>query len=358
MKNLCSIPLVLILFIVLPALKAQKLYVIDDGEPRSTEGENILLASASDLKIFQITDENEVEITNEDRLDISDGFSLMMTGADENQGLVEIALYSANGYYLQMNQSNGDVSLASGYGKACRYYAQNAVKGQAGQYKLYNQFYGGYLRLGSGGVLETTGDAYYATNFAFVAAERQEQVDQCAYRMDSPSQMTVMLETVSEYKAANRTGSPRCPSGSRFDLIDGGTCWTCPDGYNRTVFAVNSSNACERPASSKFVAANDRGKGTGIFGTDCPGGAKWDPNGRCYSCPSGYRRTVHPVTGGSACEKVIPASTSGASKVGDCKCSSGSFFDLYDGGTCWTCPSGYSRTVLYPVYSEKACQLN
>ena len=166
---------------------------------------------------------------------------------------------------------------------------------------------------------------------------------------------TAVDMSAQNFSRATKTKNASCPSGSFFDLIDGGTCWTCPKGYKRTVFAVNSSQACERSSTTNFVAANDRGKGTGFLGTDCPRGAFFDPNGRCYSCPSGYKRTVYSVKGSKACEKSIAASFSRATKVSSLSCGNGSFFDPIDGGSCWSCPKGTQRTV-YAVNSGKACE--
>jgi len=67
-----------------------------------------------------------------------------------------------------------------------------------------------------------------------------------------------------------------CATGEFFDPIDGGTCWTCPAGYARTVFSVTSDKACEKASSSNFSVAQERGKGTGWLGTDCQSGQFWD----------------------------------------------------------------------------------
>lgn len=45
------------------------------------------------------------------------------------------------------------------------------------------------------------------------------------------------------FSKATKKGGPGCDSGKK-DPINGGTCWTCPQG-KRTVFAVNSAKACE-----------------------------------------------------------------------------------------------------------------
>jgi hypothetical protein len=146
----------------------------------------------------------------------------------------------------------------------------------------------------------------------------------------------------------------QCPSGAFFDPIDGGTCWRCPSGAKRTVLHVKSADACEQPAHQKFSGATRHGRGTGLARTDCPRGQFWDPNGYCWSCPGGYGRTAHAVTSGSACAAAVRASRSHALAAGSLACPQGSFFDLVDGGTCWSCPQGYSRTASH-VKAGDAC---
>lgn len=145
-----------------------------------------------------------------------------------------------------------------------------------------------------------------------------------------------------------------CPSGSFFDLIDGGSCWQCPSGSRRTIFHVKSKDACEVPAHQAFSAATRHARGTGLLRTDCPRGQFWDPNGYCWSCPSNARRTVHAVTSGKACARTVPVKRSHAKAAGSLACPRDSFFDLIDGGTCWSCPSGYSRTMSH-VKAGDAC---
>jgi hypothetical protein len=145
-----------------------------------------------------------------------------------------------------------------------------------------------------------------------------------------------------------------CPQGAFFDPIDGGTCWRCPSGSRRTVFHVKSKDACEVPAHEDFESATRHGRGKGVLRTDCARGQFWDPNGYCWSCPSGYRRTAHPVTSDKACADTVGASRKHAQAAGSLACPQGSFFDLIDGGTCWSCPGGYSRTASH-VKAGDAC---
>jgi F5/8 type C domain-containing protein len=168
----------------------------------------------------------------------------------------------------------------------------------------------------------------------------------------TPIQTLPNAET--QFARAEKIGSPDgCESGSFKDPIYGGTCWTCPEGSKRTVFAVQGTSACEVPAGEIFAKAIQHSKGKGLLGTDCDGGQFWDPNGYCYSCPSGYNRTAYSVTSDKACSQRVHASYTAATKVGEYGCDEG-FLDI---GTnkCWTCPDGYRRTV-YSVKSEKACE--
>lgn len=165
------------------------------------------------------------------------------------------------------------------------------------------------------------------------------------------------IMTSQKFVKAQKTGSAKCPSGSFFDPIDGGTCWSCPSNYKRTIYSVKGGKACERSAETIYTKATKHGRGTGILGTDCKSGQFWDPNGNCYSCPRGYSRTTSSVTGSKACSKKVKASHTKASKKGSSTCPSNDFYDLTDGGSCWQCPNGYNRTV-FPVKSNKACEAN
>jgi hypothetical protein len=147
-----------------------------------------------------------------------------------------------------------------------------------------------------------------------------------------------------------------CPSGQFWDLIEGGTCWSCPQGFGRTVFAVNTDKACEKVASTDFRRANENNKGTGWFGTDCPGGQFWDiVDGKCHSCPDGYAMQVlEHVHGDRKCAKGIPGTFAAATKSGP-PCGDKNLWDPRNGGECWSCPSIFKRTVA-PVTSNLACE--
>jgi len=161
--------------------------------------------------------------------------------------------------------------------------------------------------------------------------------------------------TTVSYRPATKIGNPKgCSSGSFFDPIDGGTCWTCPPGYKRTVLSVKGNKACERPAGEIFKRANKHGRGKGLLGTDCDGGQFLDPNGYCYSCPNGYNRTAYSVNSAKACAQRVRADYKPAAYKGKFGVCSRGFFDIST-KKCWTCPSGYKRTV-FSVTSGKACE--
>lgn len=137
-----------------------------------------------------------------------------------------------------------------------------------------------------------------------------------------------------------------------FDLINGGTCWSCPKGYQRpvTIFPVNSDKACVG-----YEAATKVGK----YGCKNKYGdrAFFDliDNGSCWTCPKGYFRTAESVKHPRACTKdLIVGPWDKATKRGDDKCDEG-FGDPIQGGTCWKCPKNTKRTV-FPVNESKACE--
>ena len=156
------------------------------------------------------------------------------------------------------------------------------------------------------------------------------------------------LPPLPQARPAEYKGKAGCPDGQFWD-ISTGSCWSCPEGYNRTIFAIDGATACEKPAQSVFSSATEHGR------AGCGPGQFFDIfTGACWSCPEGYNRTIFPVDGGAACE--LPAQTVNASatKHGQAGCGPGQFFDLLT-GACWSCPDGYNRTI-FPVDGAAACE--
>lgn len=161
-----------------------------------------------------------------------------------------------------------------------------------------------------------------------------------------------------EYRSATKLGSAKktaigqCPSGSFHDPRNGGECWSCPSGFLRTMHPVFADNACWKAVSEDLQHAKKEANPV----TSCPSGSFHDPRngGECWSCPSGYSRTWDPVTSATACHQYVLGPTARANFVTKFGCPSGTFWDPLNGGTCWSCPSEYRRT-LHPVTSAQAC---
>ncbi|QPO12724.1 MULTISPECIES: tectonin domain-containing protein [unclassified Thalassospira] len=149
-----------------------------------------------------------------------------------------------------------------------------------------------------------------------------------------------------EYKRATRVGAHKsCPSGSFKDLRNGGECWSCPAGFDRTLSAVNEWDACGKIFESARRAE--------FIDRVCPEGSFPDLNGSCYTCPDGYRRTAAAVSAHNACFR--NESLVAAEKITALTCKAGEYFDFIDGGTCWSCPVNSVRSV-YGVKTSQACE--
>ena len=211
-----------------------------------------------------------------------------------------------------------------------------------------------------GGLLERDGQLMYrfftrmitcfATALLLCAPETSRAVDFDAMQCGSLDQAACSVAPAS-YKSQKPSG---CPKGSFFDPINGGSCWSCPLGTVRNVTAVDSASACMLPPGETAIKAKRHGRGKGLIGTDCSKGQFWDPNGYCWSCPGGYTRTAAPVTANNACAKWRGPSFTEAALKKRLACPDGSFFDPTRGGSCWSCPEGYMRT-LAAITAPNAC---
>lgn len=162
-----------------------------------------------------------------------------------------------------------------------------------------------------------------------------------------------------DYKAATRlSGTTACSAGSFFDPRNGGECWKCPSGFGRNLVAVTESNSCTKVSFGRIDEA------AAVF-VGAPCGEKdgfWDPvdGGSCWSCPAGYERTVFPsVKSGQACGRRLMDFKS-ATKVSGYGCKvhgASAFWDPIQGGSCWVCPGNMTRSMA-PVNGPAACNAN
>lgn len=160
------------------------------------------------------------------------------------------------------------------------------------------------------------------------------------------------LDCLAMTSAARKiTGSPRTaasPSGcsragSFFDPRNGGECWSCPAGYTRNVSPVTSKDACWKPVSEQLASARLVGKSNGM---QCSGSAFFDPidGGTCWTCPASYRRTLNSVKSSGACAITLPTRYATASQTGGCSLMptpvgyGTAFQSILGSGECWSCP--------------------
>lgn len=154
-----------------------------------------------------------------------------------------------------------------------------------------------------------------------------------------------------ETRKAKFISSINCDSnrGEFYDPIRGGQCYKCPPGYNRTVFHVDSNEACTKGLFGPYAKARH------VKASHCTGDAFKDPRngGECWSC-EGWSRTLAPVTADNACSHAIKAKYRKAEYKRALSCDEGTFFDPIRGGECFRCPEGYNRTLSH-VEADDAC---
>ncbi len=137
-----------------------------------------------------------------------------------------------------------------------------------------------------------------------------------------------------------------------------GECFKCRSGYSHNaILTVDDPKVCkDEGGSEKITGTFVKNAVVGI--PACPSGS-WisTHNGGCYQCPSGYTHdNLKMGNEKGVCWKDNADKFSKADKMtGSLVCANG-FFDLINGGTCWTCPAATPvRTVNAKVDSDRAC---
>jgi hypothetical protein len=162
-------------------------------------------------------------------------------------------------------------------------------------------------------------------------------------------------EKFSKARQKGAWGTTKCASGYFGD--PNGGCYRCPTGYNRTLDSVTTKTACSKGIFGPFAKTSKKGSWT--LAKTCAKGTFGDPNGKCYTCPSGYKRSAYPVTDKRACSMLVKEKTKKAKLEGVAACQDGEIkdylMDVEKGGACYTCPKSYDRTILR-IDSNEACE--
>ena len=160
------------------------------------------------------------------------------------------------------------------------------------------------------------------------------------------------------FSSATKVKNMTCPSGSFKDIGLNACYQSCASPYRRSVFAANGSKACHRPAKEEFKSARKHSNGTGFLNLVCPKGTFHDPidGGTCWNKESGWNRTGYSVKSSKAFSRVVSEHYKSTPMTKDLDCTGSSFYDLYNGGGCWTCPSGKVRNGNH-ITSSKACNV-
>jgi Tectonin domain len=154
---------------------------------------------------------------------------------------------------------------------------------------------------------------------------------------------------------------PLCGEGTFYD-VGTGDCYSCPAGYNRSAAPIDAVNACFVPAREVFSRPTHH-KQT-LWPHECSSGTFWDGynGGNCYSCPNGYQRTAHAISDSKACATTVGEQHARASLIKKAQCADGEIRDdriqgtqnSARGGGCWTCPS--TDRTIFPIDGPQACE--
>ena len=168
-----------------------------------------------------------------------------------------------------------------------------------------------------------------------------------------------------DYRAATYTGTISCSArygknssyGAAFRHLTTENCYSCPTGYDRSLNPdIKASDACVKTTAAKTLKKRAENLGPTKAKKPSRGfrdGDSW------WRCPKDKpRRTAYAVTHKWACatpigkkEKLGRAER--VSKVNLPK-PKGAFVDPRNGGEYWRCPSGYDRSAA-PVTAKDAC---
>jgi len=135
---------------------------------------------------------------------------------------------------------------------------------------------------------------------ALLALSGATEVADAAYKDPTPK-CGGLDEKACDYTRAKNVGNVQnfaCTGKDvHFSARHGGECWSCPTGYKRTMNSITGDKACAKEyfkgpwKSAKFVGT--------VWGCN----AYETQRGKsCYKCPTGYKITLYDVEGAKACK--------------------------------------------------------
>lgn len=170
------------------------------------------------------------------------------------------------------------------------------------------------------------------------------------FTKNARSRISVALDLQRLYRSHPRLGSvtkgragggasSACPHGTKWDARHR-TCWRCPPGTKRGAAGLMSGQACvgATPTAATCRQRSTRSPRLTSFAVlDSSRGGQY-----CRGCPEGTVMSGRDMEGPKACKRACnqPGQFRGKDSQGF--------------ATCWTCPSGFGRTVVPPGTRPRA----
>lgn len=157
---------------------------------------------------------------------------------------------------------------------------------------------------------------------------------------------------VFEHRKATYEGDKSCaarfPADANYERaklnIVNQACWACPKGYKRTLNpSPRAAKACKKGGGMRYIFATRHGKAK--FLKKC-GSGRFSEEGFCWSCPSGYKRAPlrNDGKGQASCKRRLTTYHSPATRRGEGGCAKGQWSPSFS-GKCYSCPTGYKRNL-------------
>jgi hypothetical protein len=145
-------------------------------------------------------------------------------------------------------------------------------------------------------------------------------------------------------------GKAFCPKGTHYSVRKGGQCWSCPSGAKRTLLPITGKKACKKKSRKLYKKAVVVKKDKAACKK---AGLKWKKK-QCWSC-AGYKRSLSGITSAKACVRKISAKHYKAKFVQDFGCGIGLYMSVKKFGQCFKCPASHKFRTINKLTGAKAC---